>query len=65
MRLLELSITNFRGFGPKRTDIDLSADLILLYESDGESRPRSDSVIGGRALRGKLGLTGPRPFFLH
>lgn len=35
MRLLQLSITNFRGFGPKRTDIDLSGDLVLLYGPNG------------------------------
>lgn len=38
MRLLELTVQNFRGFGPKTPPIDLSGDLILLYGPNGHGK---------------------------
>jgi len=38
MRLLELTVRNFRGFGPSVDPIDLDADLVLLYGPNGHGK---------------------------
>lgn len=38
MRLLELTVRNFRGFGPAVDPIDLDADLVLLYGPNGHGK---------------------------
>ena len=38
MRLLNLSIVNFRGFGVERVDITLSPDLVLFYGPNGHGK---------------------------
>jgi hypothetical protein len=38
MRLIELTVTNFRGFGPSATPIDLSSDLVLIYAPNGHGK---------------------------
>lgn len=38
MRLVELTIRNFRGFGPAVETVDLSGDLVLLYGPNGHGK---------------------------
>lgn len=38
MRLLELTVRNFRGFGPAVDPIDLDADLVLLFGPNGHGK---------------------------
>ena len=38
MRLIELTIKNFRGFGPAVPPIDLSSDLVLMYGPNGHGK---------------------------
>ena len=38
MRLLELTVRNFRGFGPEVDPIDLDADLVLLFGPNGHGK---------------------------
>jgi energy-coupling factor transporter ATP-binding protein EcfA2 len=38
MRLIDLTIRNFRGFGPAVETIDLSGDLVLLYGPNGHGK---------------------------
>ena len=38
MRLLELTVCNFRGFGPAVDPIDLDADLVLLNGPNGHGK---------------------------
>lgn len=38
MRLIELTIANFRGFGPAVAPIDLRSDLILVYGPNGHGK---------------------------
>lgn len=38
MRLIELTIANFRGFGPTVPPIDLSSDLVLVYGPNGHGK---------------------------
>src|SRR3954467_8963658 len=38
MRLIELTIRNFRGFGPKVPSIDMNANLVLLFGPNGHGK---------------------------
>src|SRR3954454_700777 len=38
MRLIELTVRNFRGFGPNIPPIDLNADLVLLFGPNGHGK---------------------------
>ena len=38
MRLLELTVRNFRGFGPAIDPVDLDADLVLLFGPNGHGK---------------------------
>jgi recombinational DNA repair ATPase RecF len=38
MRLIDLTVKNFRGFGPSVATIDLSGDLVLLYGPNGHGK---------------------------
>ena len=38
MRLIELTVRNFRGFGPAIDSIDLDADLVLLFGPNGHGK---------------------------
>lgn len=45
MRLLKLTIKNFRGFGPSVETIDLDADLVLFYGPNGHGKTSLSEAI--------------------